>query len=91
MLLSVLPREQGISWEYHLSGAVFGLLTGLLLSHLDTQAPKRLYSWDIEENPTGTETPTELEPPSPQDVPVLWHRHAPGAGRKVIIFRRRDN
>jgi membrane associated rhomboid family serine protease len=91
MVLSVLPREQGISWEYHLSGAVFGLLTGLLLSHLDTQAPKRLYSWDIEEDAADAEAPAELEPPRPQDVPVLWHRHTPGTGHKVIVFRRRDN
>ena len=88
MVLSVLPREQGISWEYHLSGAVFGLLTGLLLSHLDAQAPKRLSSWDIEEDAVDAEAPAELEPPSPQDVPVLWHRQPPGTGRKVIVFRR---
>ena len=88
MVLSVLPREQGISWEYHLSGALFGLLTGLLLSKQDAQAPKRLYSWDIEQDVGGAEEQqAELEPPRPQDVPVLWHHH-PATGRKVIVFRR---
>jgi membrane associated rhomboid family serine protease len=91
MVLSVLPREQGISWEYHLSGAVFGLLTGLLFSHLDTQAPKRLYSWDIEEEIADSEVAAELEPTRPKDVPVLWHRHAPGPDGKVLEFRRRGD
>lgn len=89
MVLSVLPREQGISWEYHLSGALFGLLTGLLTAKLDAQAPKRLYSWDIEESDGGGEQhPSELEPPRPQDVPVLWHRHHAGTGRRIVVFRR---
>lgn len=92
MVLSVLPREQGISWEYHLSGALFGLLTGLLLSKQDAQAPKRLYSWDIEEHSGDVdERQAELEPPSPPDVPVLWHRHPSGTEHKVIVFRPRDN
>lgn len=90
MLLSVLPQQQGISWEYHFSGAVFGMLTGLLFSRLDTQAPKRLYSWDIEPEPEDLLQDNELDSPRPVDVPVLWQRENALPERKVLIFRKRD-
>ena len=32
MLMSVLPQELGVSWEYHLSGAVFGVVSRLHLA-----------------------------------------------------------
>ncbi len=90
MLLSVLPQQQGISWEYHFSGAVFGMLTGLLFSRLDTQAPKRLYSWDIEPETEDLLQDNELDSPRPVDVPVLWQRENALPERKVLIFRKRD-
>jgi len=31
MLMSVLPMEMGVSWEYHLSGAVFGVILILII------------------------------------------------------------
>lgn len=92
MVLSVLPQQQGVSWEYHLSGAVFGLLTGLLLSRLDTQAPKRLYSWDIEpEQDHEAALHHEFETPRPEDIPVIWHRDIQPPERKVIPFPPRQN
>ena len=93
MLLSVLPREQGVSWEYHLSGAVFGLLTGLLLAGLDERAPKRLYSWDLEAEEMADEDAhaDALEPPAPRDVPVIWHRPPTRPGSNILPFRRRDD
>ncbi len=91
MVLSVLPQQQGISWEYHFSGAVFGLLTGLLFSGLDTTAPKRLYSWDIEEQHSEDEQDDELNLPKPNEVPVIWKRLENEPERKVLPFKRRDN
>jgi membrane associated rhomboid family serine protease len=35
MVLSVLPQEAGVSWEYHLSGAVVGFLCGLAFAGWD--------------------------------------------------------
>jgi membrane associated rhomboid family serine protease len=90
MVLSVLPQQHGVSWEYHLSGAVFGLLTGLLFSRLDTQAPKRLYSWDIEPESDSLLQDNELDLPRPNDVPVIWQHDNALPERKVLIFPKRD-
>lgn len=88
MLMSVLPMEMGVSWEYHLSGAVFGVISGFLWRRADPVPPRRRYSWEMEE-----ELPPEttLELPSPDDVPVIWHRTAdrqPTETGVVLPFRR---
>lgn len=88
MLLSFLPQERGVSWEYHLSGAVFGLLAGLLFAGLDERAPKRLYSWDIETESGDADVDSELEAPAARDVPVIWHRPDSRRGNDVIPFDR---
>lgn len=89
MVLSFLPREQGISWEYHLSGAVFGLLCGLALSGLDAQAPKRLYSWDLTPDEDENPMDDELQLPKPTEVPVLWHRRTESNENNIIPWPHR--
>ena len=88
MLMSVLPMEMGVSWEYHLSGAVFGVISGFVWRRADPAPPRRRYSWEIEE-----ESPPEttLELASPNEVPVIWHRptdRAPAESGVVLPFRR---
>jgi membrane associated rhomboid family serine protease len=73
MLMTVFPREVGISWQYHLGGALFGVLGALLWRRLDPAPARKRYSWEDEE--IVAEPDGELEPPRPQDVPVLWQRH----------------
>lgn len=87
MLMSVLPFELGVSWEYHLSGAVVGVLAGILWRRADPVPPRRRYSWEDEAEPEPEET---LELPSPSEVPVIWHRPpAPPAPSGVVLpFRR---
>lgn len=75
MLLTVLPQEQGVSWEYHLSGALAGVLAAVLWRHADPPPPRRRYSWEDEPGSGGDAD--ILEPPSPTDVPVLWQRPEP--------------
>jgi membrane associated rhomboid family serine protease len=87
MLLTILPQELGVSWEYHLSGALAGLLAAVLWRRADPAPPRRRYSWE-DEPETDLEADV-LEPPSPEDVPVLWHRPEPDVG-KVLPFRPRD-
>ena len=89
MVLSVLPQEAGVSWEYHLSGAVVGFLCGLAFAGWDERAPERLYSWDLE--PETDDADAELQLEKPQDVPVLWHRPETRSGDKVLPFRRPDS
>lgn len=89
MVLSVLPQEAGVSWEYHLSGAVVGFVCGLAFAGWDERAPERLYSWDLE--PETDATDDELQLPKAQEVPVLWHRPEPRGGDNVLPFRRSDS
>ncbi len=78
MLLSIAPREEGISYEYHLTGAIAGLLCAFLFRHRDPAPRRRKYSWEIEEEIEAMRrqeaSDAELQMPRPDDVPVLWHR-----------------
>jgi membrane associated rhomboid family serine protease len=89
MLLTVLPQEMGVSWEYHLSGAILGVLSAILWRRADPAPPRRRYSWEEEEELAALEPDAETELPRPDAVPVLWHRPPPTVG-KVLPFRRRD-
>jgi len=88
MLLSVLPHEERISFEYHLAGAVAGLAAAFALRQRDPVPARKRYSWEIE--PQVPPADEELELPRPHDVPVLWQRDA-GDSRhgRVIAFRPR--
>ena len=92
MLLSVLPQQPDISWEYHLSGALAGVLSALLWRKLDPAPPRPVYSWDEEtdEDQSNDDSQT-LEPPRPQEVPVLWHRSDPANEKSVVLIFRRPN
>jgi membrane associated rhomboid family serine protease len=92
MLLSVLPQQPNISWEYHLSGAIAGVLSAVLWYKRDPAPPKPIYSWETEEEDLLDEQHQEqqdtFELPRPNDVPVLWHRPAVREESVVLIFRR---
>ena len=89
MLLTVLPREAGVSWEYHLSGAVAGILAAFVWRRADPEPPRRRYSWEEDEEAGALAGPDpELEPPGPEGVPVLWRR-PPEATGVVLPFRPR--
>ncbi len=50
MLLTVLPREPGVSWQAHLGGAVAGLLAAWLFRRADPLPPRKRYSWEFEDD-----------------------------------------
>jgi len=89
MLLTVLPQEMGVSWEYHLSGAVLGVVAAGLWFRADPAPPRRRYSWEDEPEAEVVPDP-EHELPRPGEVPVLWHRPSPPPVGKVLPFRRND-
>ncbi|MDJ0831932.1 MAG: rhomboid family intramembrane serine protease [Gammaproteobacteria bacterium] len=49
MLSGIIPGEQDISFESHLSGALIGLVLGFLLRQRDPAPPRKQYSWELEE------------------------------------------
>ncbi len=83
MLLTVLPREPGVSWQAHLGGALAGVVAALLFRRKDPEPPRKKYSWEIEEE-NLERIDDELEPPPPRDVPVLWQR-PDGETRRVAL------
>lgn len=87
MLMTVLPHELGISWEYHLAGAVTGLVCGIVWRRADPAPPRRRYSWEDEDEAEIVDA--EIDLPRPGEVPVLWHRAPPSPGGQVIEFRAR--
>jgi membrane associated rhomboid family serine protease len=98
MLMTILPREPGVSWESHLGGALAGVLAAFLFRHSDPIPPRRQYSWEIEEERAREQATRErdmYEPDAPREVPVLWQRNADAdvgtdatRGGKVLPFRR---
>ncbi len=93
MLLTVFPREVGVSWQAHMGGALGGVLAAVLWRRLDPRAPRKKYSWELEEELADAREaadPDGLEPSAAEDVPVLWHRPAADEARGVVLpFRRR--
>ena len=91
MLLTILPREAGVSWESHLGGAVAGVIAAFLFRRNDPQAPRQRYSWELEEELAREQGDAEramYEVETARDVPVLWQRGDDRDRGKVLPFRR---
>ncbi len=60
MASGLIPGEQSISFESHLSGSFIGLVLAFLLKHHDPRPPRKKYSWELEdtaaENSDGSES-----------------------------------
>ena len=96
MLMTILPREAGVSWQSHLGGALAGVLSAFLFRNSDPMPPRAKYSWEIEEEQAQQQAALErdmYERRAADDVPVLWSRDGgndPDEERgRVLPFRPR--
>jgi hypothetical protein len=74
------------------------VVAAFALRRKDPQAPRRKYSWEIEEEQAALDAQAaaadrdQFETGSPRDVPVLWRRdeEAPETGVVLPFRSRRD-
>jgi membrane associated rhomboid family serine protease len=50
MVWGILPTDPRISFEYHLAGAVLGVILAFVLKDLDPRPPEKTYSWEGEDS-----------------------------------------
>jgi hypothetical protein len=73
MVLTVLPRDPQVSFEYHFFGALAGVIAAIAWCRRDPEPPRKRYSWEIEEEEAEQAgRDPEFALPRPDDVPVLW-------------------
>jgi membrane associated rhomboid family serine protease len=46
MTMTIFPRDEGISFEYHLFGAIAGVLSAFLWHSLDPKPIRKTYDWE---------------------------------------------
>ena len=49
MLLTIFPREPGVSFESHLFGAMAGIACAFALRYRDPPPPRKQYSWEADD------------------------------------------
>lgn len=92
MVMTVLPRDPQVSFEYHLFGALAGLIAAFVWHQRDPQPPRKRYSWEFEEEEAEPQaSDPELDLPRPENIPVLWDgpRAARRGGDNVVPLRPR--
>ncbi|MEA3277463.1 MAG: rhomboid family intramembrane serine protease [Pseudomonadota bacterium] len=60
MIWGIFPTAPNISFEYHLAGAVLGVLLAVLLRRMDPPPPEKRYSWEGGDD--GDDWPFESTP-----------------------------
>lgn len=62
MMGGFFPEEKNISYETHIAAALIGIVLAFLLKNLDPPPPRKIYSWELEEDeePDDTYDTTKL-------------------------------
>ncbi|MBY6223445.1 rhomboid family intramembrane serine protease [Ferrimonas balearica] len=74
MIYSIFPREPGISYESHLSGAIAGVIAALLWWRMDPKPPVKRYDWEDE----AEEVASNTEVADSDLIGDLWQEAPPG-------------
>lgn len=55
MTMTIFPREEGISFEYHFFGALAGVIAALIWRNSDPKPAEKRYEWESEDFDNDTE------------------------------------
>lgn len=80
MVMTVLPREPDVSFEYHLFGAIAGIVAAVFAFRLDPMPIRKRYTWEDEE-----ESAASLDPE------YDFEEALQGGQPRVIAFPERPN
>lgn len=61
MTMSIFPREEAISFEYHFFGALAGLLAAIIWRNVDPKPIEKKYDWEMEQEPIDEDNYWESE------------------------------
>ncbi|GAB5379044.1 MAG: hypothetical protein Alis3KO_00210 [Aliiglaciecola sp.] len=56
MTMTIFPRDENISFEYHLFGALAGTIAALIWRNLDPKPREKAYEWENKEEPDQFES-----------------------------------
>jgi len=75
MTMTIFPREEGISFEYHFFGALAGVIAGIIWRDSDPKPAVKRYEWEGEssegENYMAADEWQEYQPEDVEDKPRL--------------------
>jgi len=83
MVWGILPTDPRISFEYHLAGAILGVVLAFLLKDLDPRPPEKTYSWEREEDDGDWPFGDQWAGGSDGEAPTK----KPGEGRALSVCR----
>lgn len=74
MLMSIFPREVNVSFEYHLFGAIAGVIAAILFKDSDPKLQEKVYEWEGEEKGEHRENWQDAHgysPNKPEDADLI--------------------
>jgi membrane associated rhomboid family serine protease len=78
MIGGILPTTPNISFEYHLAGAVLGVILALMYRNLDPAPREKTYAWEGEEEDENGRAPPDHFSREELDAKVPSEDSAPG-------------
>lgn len=89
LIWGLFPMKDNVSWEAHLAGGLVGF--GLALYFRNVGPKRRLYSWDLEEEPLPVqENPLPVTKIQPQIRHEAWEEYAKSMHGIRYIYREKD-
>lgn len=65
MVMSILPRDADVSFEFHLFGALAGVILSFIFRNYDPKPPRKHYDWEDEDDEESDRSSHHPENPHP--------------------------